>query len=656
MTEGEKVNKTIGLLAHVDAGKTTFAEQVLFSTNSIRNKGRVDYKNSFLDNHSIEKERGITIFSEQANFEYNGSKYYLIDTPGHIDFSPEMERALKVMDYAILIISAVEGIQAYTETLWHLLRAHNIPTFIFINKIDRVGSDLEKLMFEIRKQFTVDIMYLDDVLRTEGLKEYQIEFIAERDEELLEDYFNGTYTVERCVDALRCLIKQNKLFPIVSGSALQDIGVKELLDNLDYLTYTNYSKENDFSGRVYKVKYDERGNRISYIKATAGVLNVKDQIKVSEEEETVEKINQIRIYNGNKYITTDKVFAGDIFGVTGLTRFNAGDAIGEFGDKATYDMVPTLKSKVIFHKMLNQKEVFSYFKILEDEDPSLNVVWDDRLKEIQIHVMGTIQLEVLKKVVEERFKIDIEFGPCEILYKETIQDLVVGYGHFEPLKHYAEVHIKLEPGARNQGMKFENLCHADDLTVGHQNLIKTHIFEKDHRGILIGAPITDIKISLLTGRAHDKHTSGGDFREATLRALRQGLEKANNRILEPYYRFRIEVQLEQMGRIISDMEKLSSQCEPPVIEGDKVIVFGRGPVSKLMNYGMEFISISNGRGRINFIFDGYDLCHNEEEVIAKSTYDKKADIEYTSSSVFCSKGQSFIVDGSKAEDYMHCLH
>lgn len=649
------MNKTIGLLAHVDAGKTTFAEQVLFSTKSIKSRGRVDYKNSFLDNHSIEKERGITIFSEQANFEYNESKYYLIDTPGHIDFSPEMERALKVMDYAILIISAVEGIQAYTETLWHQLRMHNIPTFIFINKMDRVGSDLEKLMIEIRKQFTVDIVYVDAVLRTKGINESQIEFIAERDEDLLEDYFNGTYTVEKCVDSLRRLIKQSKIFPIFSGSALQDIGVKEFLDNLDYLTYTDYSEINEFSGRVYKVKYDERGNRISYIKATAGILNVKDQIKVSEEEDTVEKINQIRVYNGNKYITTDKVAAGEIFGVTGLTKFNAGDVIGEVGEKSTYDMAPTLKSKVIFDKMLNEKEVLSYFKILEDEDPSLNIIWDDSLKEIQIHVMGTIQLEVLKKVVEERFKIAIEFGPCEILYKETIQEVAVGYGHFEPLKHYAEVHLKLEPVDRNQGVKFENLCHSDDLTIGHQNLIKTHIFEKDHKGILVGAPITDIKISLLTGRAHNKHTSGGDFREATLRALRQGLEKAKSRILEPYYRFRIEVQLEQMGRVISDMEKLSSQCEPPIIEGDKVIIFGRGPVSKLMNYGMEFINISNGRGRINFIFDGYDLCHNEEEVIAKIAYDKKADIEYTSSSVFCSKGQSFIVDGSKAEIYMHCL-
>lgn len=655
MIEGDEVNKTIGLLAHVDAGKTTLAEQILFATKSIKNRGRVDYKNSFLDNHSIEKERGITIFSEQANFEYNGSKYYLLDTPGHIDFSSEMERALKVMDYAILIISAVEGIQAYTETLWHLLRMYNIPTFIFVNKMDRVGSNLENLILEIKNQFTVNIMSIDEVLRTQGLKDYQIELIAERDEVLLEDYFNGTYTVERCIDLLRSLIKENKMFPMFSGSALQDIGIKEFLDNLDYLTYTDYSAINEFSGRLYKVKYDERGNRISYIKATAGILNVKDQIKVSEEEDTVEKINQIRIYNGDKYVTTNKVVAGEIFGVAGLTSFNAGDVIGEVGEKSTYDMVPTLKSKVIFDKTLNEKEVLSYFKILEDEDPSLNIEWDDNLKEIQIHIMGTIQLEVLKKLVEERFKIAIEFGPCEILYKETIQETVVGYGHFEPLKHYAEVHIKLEPEQRNQGIKFENLCHADDLTVGHQNLIKTHIFEKEHKGILIGAPITDMKITLLSGRAHSKHTSGGDFREATLRALRQGIEKANSRILEPYYKFRIEVQLEHMGRVISDMEKLNSKCEPPIFEGDKVSIFGRGPVSKLMNYGMEFSNISNGRGRINFIFDGYDLCHNEEEVITKIAYDKKADIEYTSSSVFCSKGQSFIIDGSEAESYMHCL-
>ncbi len=346
---------------------------------------------------------------------------------------------------------------------------------------------------------------------------------------------------------------------------------------------------------------------------------------------------------------------GELFGVVGLTGVVAGDGVGTLREKINYEMISTLKSKVVFDKSLNLKEVLSYFKILEAEDPSLNIIWDEMLKEIQVHIMGIIELEVLKQLVEERFKLSVDFGPCEILYKETISEGVTGYGHFEPLGHYAEIHLKIEAVERNSGIKFDNVCHADDMTTGNQNLVRTHIFEREHHGILTGSPITDIKITLLTGRAHNKHTGGGDFRQATFRALRQGLEKAKNVLLEPYYRYKIQVELEHMGRILSDIQKLNGSFETPQISYNKATITGRGPVATFMNYGMEFISITKGTGKISFIFDGYDICHNEEEIIKEINYDKNADMEYTATSIFCSKGQAFLVRGDEVEGYIHCL-
>ncbi len=397
-------------------------------------------------------------------------------------------------------------------------------------------------------------------------------------------------------------------------------------------------------------------NRLTYVKALSGSLKVKDEIALPNiEDDFCEKVNEIRIYNGDKYINVDKAEAGQIFAVTGLNSANVGDGIGILKDKATYNMVPTLKSKVIFDETLNVKDVLRYFKVLESEDPSLNIIWNERFQEIQVYIMGIIQLEVLKNLMEDRFHISIDFGPCEILYKETILDTIIGYGHFEPLGHYSEVHLKLEPAERNSGITFENLCHADDLTVGNQNLVKTHIFEREHHGILTGSPITDIKITLLTGRAHNKHTSGGDFREATFRALRQGLEKAKNVLLEPYYSFKMEVPLDCMGRVLSDIQKLKGSFNSPETIDNKAIIKGRGPVATFMNYSVEFISFTKGKGKFNFIFDGYDICHNKKEVIEKIGYDKNADIEYTSTSIFCSKGQAFLVKYDEAEGYMHCL-
>lgn len=646
------MKKTIGILAHVDAGKTTFAEQILYHTNVIRNIGRVDHKNSFLDSHNIERQRGITVFSDQAKFEIGKSTYYLIDTPGHIDFSCEMERAISIMDYAIIIVSAVEGVQAHTETVWNLLRKYNVPTMFFINKIDRTGADINKVINEIKINLTKKLCYIDDI---NDIKEDIIESIAEENEKLLEKYFNGEYDEKLWKEELKKLIKESRVFPCFSGAALQDEGIVEFLQALEELTFTEYNKNNEFSGIVYKIRHDNNGTKITFIKALSGILKVRDELNVIREDEDLkEKISSIRVYNGSKFTTVDKVEAGDIFAIVGPTMLNIGDGLGTLNTKTSLNMTPTLMSKVIFDKSYNIKEVLKYFKILEAEDPSLNVIWNEAHKEIQVHIMGKIQLEVLREVVSDRFNLEVDFGPCEIMYKETIKNKVFGYGHFEPLKHYSEVHLKIEPQLRGTGIIFENKCHADNLTTGHQNLIKTHIFERKHNGLLTGSEITDLKITLLTGRAHNKHTEGGDFREATFRAIRQGLEKAENILLEPFYKFKIDVELDYLGRVLSDIQKLNGSFETPETNINKVKIVGRGPVSTFMDYSLELVAFTKGKGNINLIFDGYDVCHNTEEIINKREYNKNADIEYSSSSIFCSKGQGFVVPWNEVEKYMHC--
>ncbi|MDW8800422.1 TetM/TetW/TetO/TetS family tetracycline resistance ribosomal protection protein [Clostridium sp. A1-XYC3] len=651
------MNKTIGILAHVDAGKTTFSEQLLYHTKSIRQRGRVDHKNAFLDSHHIEKERGITVFSGQAVMTYNDSNYYLIDTPGHVDFSSEMERAIQVMDYAVIIISAVEGVEGHTETVWQLLREHNIPTFFFINKIDRAGADLEKVLEEIRVNLTKDICDITTSFNEASMSEELVEFIAERDEELLERYMEDNFHFDLWLNSMRTMIKENKLFPCCNGSALQDIGIVSFLEKLDKLTLTKYYKEGDFSGRVYKIGHDVNGTRVTYIKALSGRLKVREELCYGDAEEKIcEKITGIRVYNGNKFNAVDEVYAGEIFAVTGLSNASAGDGLGILREKAVYEMVPTLKSKVIFDPSLNIKEILRCFRILEAEDPSLNVTWEESLQELQISVMGIIQLQILEELIRERFNLNVSFGRPEILYKETIESVVKGCGHFEPLGHYAEVHLKLEPGERNSGIIFENLCHPDHLTTGNQNLIGHHIFEREHHGLLTGSPLTDVKITLLTGRAHNKHTSGGDFREAAYRALRQGLEKAKNVLLEPYYSFKIKVSLDHMGRVLSDLEKANGNFQPPKIIGDKAILTGKVPVATFMNYSTELASFTGGKGTLSLVFGGYSHCHNKEEIIEKINYNKNADPEYTSSSIFCSKGQAYVVNWDRAEEEMHCLY
>ena len=687
------MKKTIGVLAHVDAGKTTFSEQVLFHTNSIRNRGRVDHKDAFLDSHSIERERGITVFSDQGVFEFNDSTYYLVDTPGHIDFSAEMERAIAIMDYAIIIVSSVEGVQGHTKTVWNLLRKYNVPSLFFINKLDRVGADKERVIKEIKRDLTNGVCYIEnnfinndyneknvnDLINSEKfeLSEELIEFISEYDDELLEKYLEGNYDSKLWFVKIKMLIKENKIFPCFGGSALQDTGIVEFLNSIDKLTYTNYNENEEFSGRVYKIRHDDNGNRITFIKALTGTLKVRDEIYYGEEMqytlncdneinntrinnaetnsgEIREKVSSIRIYNGSKFKAVDCVKAGDLFAVSGISRAVSGDGVGTLKEKTHYEMVPTLMSKVIFDKACNVREVLGYFKILEAEDPALNIIWNESLQEIHVHIMGKIQLEVLKEVVQERFNLKIEFGSCQILYKETIAEKTIGCGHFEPLRHYAEVHLKLEPLPRNSGIIFENKCHPDNLTVGHQNLVRTHVFEREHNGLLTGSSLTDIKVTLLTGRAHNKHTCGGDFREATFRALRQGLEKVEKLLLEPYYKFTIEVSSDYIGRVLSDIQRLNGTFEPVQTEEDKVVINGRGPVATFMDYSMEVVAFTKGKGSISLMYDGYDICHNSEEVIENKGYNKNADIEYTSTSVFCSHGQGYLVEWDKVDEAMHC--
>ncbi|WP_159882044.1 GTP-binding protein [Paenibacillus puerhi] len=649
---------TIGIFAHVDAGKTTFAEQLLYHTRSIRERGRVDHKDAYLDSHDIERARGITVFADQAVMSYKGSTYYLIDTPGHVDFSPEMERAVRVMDYAILLISAVEGIQGHTETVWQLLHKHRIPTFFFINKTDRAGAEADRVLEDIRLHLTEDACGLTGSLADGVVGEALIESVAERDEQLLETFLTGEGDNTFWLRALQAQIRGHQLFPCASGSALQDVGVSEFLDQLHLLTTEAYDEQAPFGGRIYKIRHDANGVRMTYIKALSGTLKVRDELCYSSSSGDIplcEKVTRLLIVNGSKSHAVDQVSAGDLFAVIGLSEPEAGQGVGIYVDSLVYEMVPTLKSKVSFADSLSVKEVWKAFQVLDAEDPSLNVLWEESLQELHIHVMGLIQLEVLEQLVKDRFQLEVSFGPPEILYKETIVSAVNGYGHFEPLRHYAEVHLRLEPGERGSGISYVNACHAHDLSVGHQNLIKTHLFERDHHGLLTGMPITDIRITLLKGGAHHEHTHGGDFREAAFRALRQGLEKADNVLLEPYYQFKIKVELDYIGRVLSDIQQAHGQFEPPQTTAAHAVITGKVPVATFMSYSTELASFTHGKGVLQLVFAGYDRCHNEQEVIERKGYRKDADPLYTSSSIFCAKGHGYTVAWEEAEAKMHLL-
>ncbi|HWK21470.1 MAG TPA: translation factor GTPase family protein [Ureibacillus sp.] len=647
--------KTIGILAHVDAGKTTFSEQLLYHTQSIKELGRVDHKDAFLDNHEIERKRGITIFAEQGRIHYKDDTYTLIDTPGHVDFSPEMERAIGVMDYAILIISAIDGIEGHTETVWNLLRQYHVPTFIFINKTDREGADIQGVMASIHKELSKEAILLTKGVTPELIPEDIIEWLAERDERLLEQFMEGRVDSLAFFEAFLSMIRNEHAFICMAGSALKNIGIMEFFEQFSILTPTKFTSDGSFKGQVFKIRHDDKNQRVTFVKALQGVLTLRDELIF---DETTEKVTEIRLYNGKRYQTTQQVEAGEIFAVKGLSEAEIGHVIGDqanMQEQDEFELIPTLQAKVVYNGNEHIKEILKYFRILEIEEPTLKVLWNEKFQEINVHIMGVIQLEVLVEVTKERFGIDIRFGEPKILYAETIQNSCIGYGHFEPLKHYAEVHIKIDPAPRGAGILFKNECHTDDLSIGHQRLIEKHLFEREHHGLLTGYPVTDLCITLLTGRVHNKHTEGGDFREATFRALRQGLEQAENVLLEPYYRFKLKASTDYMGRMLTDIQQASGTFETPIMTGDQVTITGKVPISTFMNYSTTFAAYTNGKGMISLQYDGYDLCHNSDEVIERIGYDKDADPEYTSSSIFCAKGKGYSVPWYEAKEAMHCI-
>ena len=641
---------TLGVLAHVDAGKTTFSESLLYFTNTIAKKGRVDHQSSHLDSHELEKARGITIFTDQAVIDYCNNTYYLIDTPGHIDFSPEMERAIKIMDYAIIILSAVEGVEGHTETVWQLLQKHQIPTFFFINKTDRAGANVNKVFLEIQQNISPDSFLLSDL----NSKEFY-EFVAMYDEQLLELYVNENFTESLWLKKIARLIKDNKICLCQSGSALKDEGVLEFFDNINQLVNTNYQQSENFSCRVFKISHDVNGAKITHLKVLSGMLKVRDEIEYTiNEQEVCEKVTSIREYNGLKYITKKYAQAGDVVAITGLNHSVAGLVIGDIDKQVLSSIQPTLKSRVLFEPTVNVKEVVKIFYLLYEEDPTLNVEWNEQLQELSIQVMGPIQLEVLQTVIEKRFNLKVGFEKPKILYKESINGIVKGYGHYEPYRHYAEVHLQIKAGKRNSGVIFNSECHVDLLNKGSQNLVKQHVLEKAHKGLLTGSPLTDVEISLINGRIHKEHTSGGDLKEATLRALRQGLEKADNVLLEPYYSFKIKVDNDDMGRVMADIQKRNGEFQPPEILGNKTLIQGQAPVSCFMDYPLELRSFTSGKAMIQLVFSGYKSCHNASVVINDINYNKDADREYSSASVFCGKGKTYNVPWHEAEQKMHC--
>ncbi len=634
-----------GILAHVDAGKTTLSEGLMYKSGAIRKIGRVDNKDAHLDTNELERARGITIFSSQAELKIDDLDITLLDTPGHVDFSAEMERTLRVLDYAIVIISGADGVQGHTETLWKLLREYNVPVFIFVNKMDQNGTDKEKILEDIREKLTDSCVDFTD---TDSEEFY--ENIAMSDEHVMEDYLdNMTVSIED----IQGLIVERKIFPCFFGSALRLTGIDEFMQGL--YTYTlrpEYSKE--FGARVYKITREADGTRLTHIKVTGGTLRVKTELTGDTDgREWREKINQIRLYSGDKYETVNEACAGMVCALTGLNYTYCGEGFGyEYSDNQSY-LEPVLTYKINLPDSISETQMLPKLRMLEEEDPKLSIVWDEELKEIQAKIMGEVQLEILKSVIKERFGVDITFGAGNIVYKETIENVVEGVGHFEPLRHYAEVHLILEPAPRGSGVHVYTDCSEDILDKNWQRLIVTHIEEREHRGVLTGSPVTDINIILVTGRAHIKHTEGGDFRQATYRAIRQGLKMAHSRLLEPYYEFRLEVPEVNIGRAMMDIEKMHGKFEMPVTSNGVAVITGSAPVSLMHDYQNEVIAYSKGHGRLNLTLKGYDLCHNEDEVIAKYNYDSESDIANPTGSVFCAHGSGYLVPWNEVYSYMH---
>ena len=641
---------TMGILAHVDAGKTTLSEGILYTCKAIRKLGRVDHQDAFLDTNTLEKNRGITIFSKQAECTLGEFGITLLDTPGHVDFSAEMERTLQVLDYGILVISGADGVQGHTETLWRLLSRYQIPVFLFINKMDQPGTDRETLLAEVKEK--LDINCVDFSVNQTG--EDWKEQVAVCDEQVMEAYLEGE-EISRV--QIQKMIRERKLFPCYFGSALKMTGVEEFLDDLKLRIRENSYPET-FGAKIYKITRDSQGERLSHMKITGGVLKVKSVLsngKPGESGEGIwqEKVNQIRIYSGEKYTMVSEAKAGTVCAVTGLSATYPGQGLGNEQASDMPVLEPVLSYRVGLPEEVNVHQALLQLRQLEEEEPLLHIVWNGTLGEIYAQVMGEVQIEILKSLIKERFGMTVTFDEGNIVYKETILEPVEGIGHFEPLRHYAEVHLLLEPGETGSGLTFATDCSEDVLDRNWQRLILTHLEEREHKGVLLGAPITDMKITLLTGRAHIKHTEGGDFRQATYRAVRQGLRKAKSQLLEPYYEFRLEVPSEQVGRSMTDIQKMLGEFDPPKTEGEMTVLTGSAPVVTMRDYQKEVISYTSGRGRLSCTLKGYYPCHNQEEVVEAVGYDPEADLENPTGSVFCAHGAGFVVNWDRVEEYMH---
>lgn len=648
----ENTNKlTIGILAHVDAGKTTLAESILYLTGSIRKLGRVDHQDAFLDTYELERERGITIFSKQAEFRLGEREVTLLDTPGHVDFSAEMERTLQVLDYAILVISGADGVQGHVQTLWRLLKQYEIPVFLFINKMDQPDTNEKALMEELTKRLDEKCINFSGGFETEEAKEN----LAVCDEAVLEHYLeSGEIQKEEIIN----LIAKRKVFPCYFGSALKIQGVEEFLRGIETFTRECAYPE-EFGARVFKIARDAQGNRLTYLKITGGSLKVKmllsneKEAGEGKEELWEEKAEQIRIYSGNSFEAVKEAKAGSVCAVTGLSHTYCGQGLGIEAHTFLPVLEPVLTYKIELPEDCNVHSMLIKLKELEEEEPQLHIVWDERLQEIHAQVMGEVQIEILKRMIWERYQTEVEFGSGKIVYKETIENCVEGVGHFEPLRHYAEVHLKLEPAERGTGLHFFADCSEDLLDRNWQRLVLTHLEERVHKGVLTGSEITDMKITLVSGRAHLKHTEGGDFRQATYRALRQGLKKAKSVLLEPVYEFRLELPADKVGRAMADIQKMYGEFQLADSEGEYSVVTGFAPVSLMRDYQKEVMAYTSGHGRLFCTLKGYMPCHNADEVIEEMNYDSESDLENPTGSVFCAHGAGFIVPWYEVEDYMH---
>lgn len=638
----------IGILAHVDAGKTTMSEAILYETGKLKKMGRVDNRDAFLDTFALERARGITIFSKQAVFPFGDTFVTLLDTPGHVDFSAEMERTLQVLDYAVLIVSGADGVQGHTETLWRLLKRYGIPVFLFVNKMDQKGTDQETVLASLKERLDhgiVDFSGVSGNCEILGTSDETAEEIATCDEALLEAYLaDGSL---KTAD-VRNAIQDRKLFPCFFGSALKLTGVREFLTSLgEFASCPDYTK--DFGAKVFKISRDETGVRMTHLKITGGTLKIRDSLSPDSEE----KINQIRLYSGSKFEMLKEAEPGMVVAVTGISDTKPGQVFGSASDSVLPLLEPVLTYRILLPFGTDSHTMLRHMRMLEEEDPQLHIVWNEALGEIQAQVMGDVQMEILKSQVQERFGVEIGFGEGNIVYKETIAKTVEGVGHFEPLRHYAEVHLLMEPGEPGSGLVFEADCSEDMLDKNWQRLILTHLEEKRLRGILTGSEITDIKITLIAGRAHQKHTEGGDFRQATYRAVRQGLCEAGCVLLEPYYAFRLEVPSENLGRAMADLDRMQGEFSAPEQDGSMALLTGTAPVSTMRNYQRDVISYTKGRGRLTLSLSGYEPCHNAEEVIAASGYDFDSDLQDPAGSVFCSHGAGFVVPWNEVKQYMH---